>query len=327
MIKQVSIQSLIEQHTNYRSIQTGWIVGKCPCCHDYKERSGFKFEDGAVIYNCWNCSKAGRYEEFSGKMSRNFRGILLAQGIDEDEISSAVNSAFFFKKPDEPTEISLNNLKKIDTSTSEIEFPKNTFQLGHANYFSIQEKIVDYLASRNISFEKYDFRFSLEEKLLNRVIIPFYRNGKLIYWQARSVLKDEKKRYENAYARREAVMFNMDQLQSFDKKPLFVSEGIFDAMLVDGIGLLGSSLNEAKLELLKRTRRRLIFIIDKDKNGGHIAETAMANGWEIVFTPDGTEDLSDSVDRFGLSWTMFSIMNSMPSDANRAKLLIKRYCR
>ena len=160
MLKQVSIQSLIEQHTNYRSIQTGWIVGKCPCCHDYKERSGFKFEDGAVIYNCWNCSKTGRYEEFSGKMSKNFRGILLAQGLDEDEISSAVNSAFFFKKADEPTEINLSSIQKIDTTTPEIECPKNSVPLGHENFFPIQEKIVDYLTSRNIPFEKYNFHFS-----------------------------------------------------------------------------------------------------------------------------------------------------------------------
>lgn len=327
MLKQASIQSLIEQHTNYRPIQTGWIVGKCPCCNDYKERSGFKFEDGSVIYNCWNCGKAGRYEEYSGKITKNFRSILLAQGLDEDEISSTVNSAFFFKKKDEPSEIKLSSIQKVDTSTPTIEFPKNTYPLGYNGYVSIQEKIVDYLTSRNISFEKYNFHFSLEEKMLNRVIIPFYRNDKLIYWQARSILKDEKKRYENAYARREAVMFNMDLLQSFDKRPLFVSEGIFDAMLVDGIGLLGSALNAAKLELLKKARRRLIFIIDKDKNGGHIAEMALSNGWEIAFTPDGTEDLSDSVNRFGLSWTIFQLMKSMPSTDNRAKLLIKRYCR
>ena len=326
MIKQISIQSIVEQHTNFRSIQTGWIVGKCPCCSDYKERAGFKFEDGQVIYNCWNCHKASRYEEYSGKMTRNFRQILLAFDIDEDEISSAVNSAFFVSKP-ESSVISLANIKKIDTSTPETKFPNKTFPLGHDGFIPTQEKIVDYLAGRGISLEKYNFFFSLEEKMLNRVIIPFHRNGKLIYWQARSLNKDDKKRYENSPVRREAIMFNMDLLQSFDKKPLFVMEGVFDAMLVDGIALLGSVINAAKLELLQKARRRLIFIIDKDANGKSLATDVLKNGWEIAFTPDGTTDLSDSVERFGLSWTMYELMKSIPKDSDRAQLQIKMFCR
>lgn len=324
-MKCVSIQSIIEKNNIFRPIRTGWLVGKCPICNDYKERAGFKFENGNVIYNCWNCPAGSQYEEYSGQMSKKFRKVLLAFGIDEDEISSAVNSVFFFKK--EVTKISLQSVTTIDTSTPEIKLPDKTFPLGHDSSIEAQLQIADYLLSRNINLDKYPFFFSLQPKLINRVIIPYYRNNKLIYWQARSILSGEKKKWENSPVRRDGVMFNYDQLQMFDRKPLFVTEGVFDAMLVDGIALLGSVLNDVKKSVLEKSRRRLIFIIDKDSNGRSLANAVLNCGWEIAFVPDGAEDLSDSVRRFGLSWSLYELMKSIPKDNDNAQLLIKMNCR
>jgi DNA primase len=90
---------------------------------------------------------------------------------------------------------------------------------------------------------------------------------------------------------------------------------------------LGSTFNEAKLELLSKTNRRLVFVIDKDPNGAHLAESVLKAGWEITFAPDGAEDLNNSVQRFGKVWTAAQLIKNIPHDAASANLLLKFKCR
>jgi len=290
-------------------------------------RAGFKFDNGTIGFNCWNCSTTGKYEEFSGRISKNFRKILNAYGIDDSEISSVVNTAFFVKKEKEESKITLAQLTKVNTSTPTIKLPPKSFLLGHNEFLEYQEKLVSYLLERKVDLYKYKFFFSLEQRFINRIIIPFYRSQNLIYWQARSIDSAEKKRYDNAPIGRDAVMFNFDKLNSYSNAPLFITEGVFDAMMVDGVSILGSKLNDAKIELLSKSSRRLVFVIDKDANGKHFAEDVLEKGWEIAFTPDGTEDVNQSVQRFGLSYTIYEMIKRTTKDPDQARFLIRQNCR
>ena len=110
MFKQVSMSDVIKEHVHFKTLPTGWLSGKCPICNDYKMRGGFKFEQGLITYNCWNCPISASYEEFSGKISRKMRKILNAFGIDDNEINAIVNAAFFFKEPKQEESISIKSL-------------------------------------------------------------------------------------------------------------------------------------------------------------------------------------------------------------------------
>lgn len=327
MLNNKTIQSLISASPLFHLSNTGWSVGKCPQCSDYKERAGFKFDGNSIIYNCWNCSTTAGYEEQSGKMTKTFKSILEAMQLDMDEVSKILGSARLIIQPQTISTINLASLLEVDTSTPEINLPKKTYPLGHPEFIQFQEKIINYLLSRNIDPIKFNFFFSFEEKLIDRVIIPFYRNEVLIYWQARLLPDALGKRYENPPIKREAVIFNIDKLYTFNEEPLFVTEGVFDAMLIDGIAILGSSLNDAKKELLRNSRRRLIFIIDKDKNGKSLAYEVLQEGWEITFTPNGASDLSDSITKYGKLWSFHEIMKAIPKDRNSANFAIKINCR
>lgn len=328
MIKQQKLEDLIREKIPLGIADArGFFSLKCECCSDYKIRAGFKFDTGKVIYNCWNCSTAGVYEEFSGHISKKMRSILNAYGIDDTEISAVLNSSFF-NKPEETSTITLANLVKVNTSTPTITLPPKSFRLGGTEEFlEYQALLVQYLIDRKVDLEKYPFYFSLEDRFINRIIIPFYRNGKLIYWQARTIENHSKKRYDNAQISKEAVLFNFDKLTAYSNLPLFVVEGVFDAMPFDGIALIGSKLNPSKVELLSKSPRRLIFVIDKDANGRLLAEEVLQHGWEITFAPDGAEDLNKSVIRFGQAWTALSLMNNIPKDASSAQLMINLKCK
>ena len=323
MIKQLKLGDLVRDKILLRSTPSGWDVCKCPVCNDYKERGGFKIDPEVVGWSCFNCGSKALYEEGSGKISRGMRKVLTAFGIDDTEISSVVNTTFF--KPKEDKTISLSSLTKVSTATPEVKLPPKSFLLGDDQFIEHQVPIVEYLLSRCINLDKYTFYFSLDQRHIDQVIIPYFRQGKLIYWQGRSI-KPGKARYDNAPVGRDAVIFNMDQLYTYTPAPLFVTEGAFDAMPVDVIGLLGSKLSPAKVELLTQARRRLIFVIDKDKNGRGLAEDVLQRGWEITFAPEGASDLNRSVQRFGLSYTAYQLMKAIPKDADAARLSININC-
>lgn len=327
-MQQLKLEELIREKISLgRTDSRGFYSFKCQCCNDYKVRAGFKFDNNTVGYNCWNCGTTGKYEEFSGAISKNMRRILNAYDIDDSEISTVVNSAFFFKKDNESENISLADLIKVNTETPTIQLPDKTFRLGGTlEFLEYQEKIVSYLSDRKIDINKYPFYFSLSERYINRVIIPFYRNGKLIYWQARAI-DDNKRRYENAVVSREAVIFNVDALYNHTNTPLFVTEGVFDAMMFDGVAILGSKLCPAKLELLKKSTRKLIFVIDKDKNGKHLASEVIKNGWKIAFSPDGTADLNSGVQQYGLIYVANQLVKSICKNSDAERLSINLNCK
>lgn len=328
MIKQQKLEELIREKVLLGAPDVrGFHSLKCQCCNDYKIRAGFKFDNNQVGYNCWNCGTTAMYEEFGGNISKKMRAVLHAYGIDDSEIGLVVNSAFFTKK-EGPATLSLASLKKVNTHTPTISLPEQSFKLGATTeHLNIQEKIAAYLYQRSIDMDKYPFFFSTLSRFKDRVIIPFYRNGNLVYWQARTISPFETKRYDNCQVARDAIIYNSDQLNSFNPSPLFVSEGVFDAMMFDGIAVLGSKLTDAKLELLNNTNRRLVFVIDKDKNGASLAENVLRAGWEITFAPDGAEDLNKSVVRFGRSYTAQQLIQNIPRSAGEAELAIKVRCR
>jgi hypothetical protein len=329
MIQPAKLEDLIRENIPFKALDSrGFHTLKCACCNDYKVRGGFKFKNGTIGYSCFNCGMACKYEEFTGSISKKMRGILNDFGIDDTDISSVVNTAFFAKPPEEK-KITLSSLTKVDTSTSEVSFPPKSFRLGGTEEFAeYQVKLITYLIDRNIDINKYPFYFSLETRYNNRIIIPYYRDGRLIYWQARTILKDEPKRYDNCIStKRDAVMFNMDALNQYTNAPLFISEGAFDAMLVNGLGLVGSKLTEAKTILLGKSHRRLIFVIDKDRNGQHLAEDVLGLGYEITFSPEGSEDISDSVAKYGFIWTIQGLIKNTTKESDKARFMINQYCK
>lgn len=291
--------------------RTGFYAVRCMDCNDHSERGGFKFDGDNVGYSCFNCQARFRYEEGTGKFSRDARRILGAFGITEDDLSAISNSIFFSKiESKEEKEITLEQLTKVKLFTPEVALPDRCYQLGHDGFEEFQEPIIEYLLRRKIDPLETKMHFSMDPSFLRRVIIPFYRNGKIIYWQARAIDGHVKPRYKNCYAAKDAIIYGYDQLNSWDTRPLFVTEGVFDAICVNGICLLGSTLNKAKIEILKKTRRRIVFVIDRDKTGNLLAQEALEQGWEITFVDVRAADINDSFIKFGKEFTAYSLMKN-----------------
>ena len=316
MLKSKSLEDIIREKINLGyNASTGWYYVNCEVCGDKRLRGGFKFDGDTTGYSCWNCQSKFKYEEGTGKLSRNARSILESFGITRTDLQQITSSLFL--QQEEKESISMESLTKVSLFTPEVAFPDRTFKLLSENHEELQEPILNYLIGRRIDPLKTEWYFSLDPKMLRRVIIPYWRDGKLIYWQARSIDDSVKPRYLNCVVSKEAVIYGYDRLHSYDNTPLFVTEGVFDAEIVDGISILGSSLNAAKLEILKRTRRRLLFVIDRDRTGGELGKSVLENGWELTFVDLRAKDINDSVQKFGLPFTAYSLVKNATSKDNK----------
>jgi hypothetical protein len=316
--KQAYLGDLIRQRVPLgRLSATGFEEQKCLLCHDHSARAGWKITPEQVFYNCYNCGFHASYEEGTGAFSRWMKELCAANGISEADLQE-ISATLFFNRAEKTTkEITLESLRKVNLVTPEVKFPARTLQLGSAGHDELQEPIIKYLLDRKV--DPLKFYFSTSPELLRRVIIPFWRDDKLIFWQARTIDKDVKPRYKNCALSKDAVIYGFDKLYTYSQEPLFVTEGVFDAESIGGICILGSKLNAAKIELLKRTKRRIIFVVDRDSNGGHLGEAVIDNGWELTFVDPNAEDVNDSVVKFGKIYTVYTLIKNATNKFDPAR--------
>lgn len=316
MFEQKTLEDIIREHIPLgRQDNNGWYPLRCQVCNDHSPRGGFNFSDGCTSYNCFNCATKFRYQEGSGNLSRAAKNILESFGIRRDKLRE-ITSAMFLNKH-ESEEITLESIKGPRLFTPEVALPDQCYKLLSTDHEDVQEPILNYMLNRNIDPSRVPLMFSLTEKMKDRVIIPYYRDGKVIYWQARHIDNSVKPRYLNCTAKKDAVIYGYDRLYAYEETPLFVTEGVFNAILLNGIAVMSGTLNEARVELLKRSKRRLIFVRDRDKNGDHLAHQAMSHGWEVTTVDGRINDVNDSVTRFGLAYTAYSLMKNIQTTENK----------
>jgi hypothetical protein len=310
-MQQKLLRDLIETQVHLgQESSTGFRAVRCASCNDHSERAGFKFDGETVGYSCFNCAAKFRYEEGSGKLGRSAKRILEAFGISQNQLNEVTGSSFF-NKSQEPKEITLESMApKVRLFTPEVALPPKSHPLGSPFADELQAPIIEYLMKRKIDPLEVQAHFSLDPKFLYRVIMPCMREGKVIYWQARTILDGVKPRYMSPGINKDAVLWGYDNLWRDHDQPLFCTEGIFDAAALNGVALLGSKLNESKLEVLNRCRRRKIVVVDRDDNGGELAQLALENKWEITFPPAGVDDVNKSVQKYGRLLTIWTLLKN-----------------
>ncbi len=331
------LESLIRRYVPLGKASAGGYESvKCAKCNDRKTRGGFKFELGAVIFHCFNCSTSCRYEPVSAKrVSRSFREVLVAFGIPEDEITQATYSERFsqdqlinlvagVKPVKEPRVVSL--------PVNAVPLPKGAV-LVTSDESPWCEVARAYLESRALSWSSYPFYVTDDPAYSGRVIIPYFFRGKIIYWQGRSLDPSIEPRYKNPSVEKENILFNMDEAYRYTSDPLLVTEGATDALSLGptAVSLTGSSLGEFRERALTvaATRRKVIFIIDKNKVGFKLGEKVLSDEnreWYVTCFPDNVEDANDALQKLGRLW----IANHVASTAVKGfqgRVLLKMNCK
>ena len=319
---------------NRKKTPSGWISFNAPCCvhngetADKKKRGGIMTSaDGTVSYHCFNCGFKANYV-IGRKLNQKMRSFMGYIGITDDTIRKLAIEAMRQEQGDVKYE------KKKFVTFKKKELPKLSKTLDKwledytiGNITTVQQNKIDnllnYLASRGISADWYDFMYSSNTHwdVDKRLLIPFYWRGDIVGFTGRMFEQSDKVKYYTDV--QPGYVFNMDA-QDWTRKFVIVTEGPFDAITVSGVSILGSEINDTQRELIDGLGRQVIVVPDRDAPGEKLINQATEFGWSVAFPEwDKTVgDVADAVLKYGRLFTIQSILKT--TESSKLKIDLKR---
>jgi hypothetical protein len=183
-------------------------------------------------------------------------------------------------------------------------------------------KIVEYILGRGMELDWYNWMWSPAAGYKDRVMIPFYHEGKIVGYTGRKITDGKPKYLTDSQS---GYVFNIDA-QHYDRKFVIVAEGQFDAIAIDGVGIMTNEPNDAQIMRLNNLDREVIVVPDRDKPGAKMLAAAIKNGWSASLPPwgDDVKDIADAVKKYGRLYVLTTILHYKVHGEIKINLLKKK---
>jgi hypothetical protein len=180
--------------------------------------------------------------------------------------------------------------------------------------------VVEYIAERG--FDPSDFYWSPAPGYSDRVIIPFTWEGRIVGNTARKI-RDGKPKYLSD--QHPHFVFNFDR-QTEDQKYIFVCEGPFDALAVNGVALLTNEISDQQSRIINSLGAKVIVIPDQDKAGLVLFDRAAELDWAIAMPTwdDDVKDCADAVKKYGKLFVVVDAIMSAQQGAIKVNMAKKK---
>lgn len=337
------LQNLVSMIARIPFTYSRWIPHNCPACvhvghprPDTKNRGGALFQaDGSYSYHCFNCDYKVHYKP-GFDINSKFIDLMKWYGASNEQLMSLTLIVEELKKTNV---IDKSNNSYISTNVLAKELPIDAIKFSDL----IQQQtppsafmhVLTHVYNRNPhlldSIELY-WSPSSEHNLKDRFIIPFYMNSRIIGYTARSTKEYIKLKYFNQYPSN--VLYNFDELNS-NSEMIYVTEGPIDACLINGVATCHYTLKENQIQWLKNTKKKIVIVPDRDRNGKIMVEQAIACGfsvsmpdWGTKTTENGRElikDIDEAVNKYGRLFTAFLLNKNILSDESYIRLRSKQW--
>lgn len=286
-----------------KSGPSGWTSFNAPCCHhrghsqDKRKRGGLRFDNG-IVYNCFNCKFTASW--MPGRpLSDKFKSLCKWLGASNDDIKELIFEALKTEGPEYET---------IDIEP-QIEFegkplPEGAMSISewiNSEFFNeVQEDItpiIEYIISRGFDPLDKHFYWTPSPGYENRVMIPFIYRGKIVGNTARKITEGKPKYLSDQSPH---FLFNVDE-QKEEHRYVFVCEGPFDAISIDGVALLTNGIGDQQARILNNLGSEIIVIPDQDRAGLELIDKAIHYNFSVAFPnwDDDVKDVADAVQRYG----------------------------
>ena len=156
--------------------------------------------------------------------------------------------------------------------------------------------------------------------MANRVIIPYTYKNKIVGHTSR-FLDDKIPKYINE--QQHGYVFNID-MQKPEWSVCILTDGIFDALSIDGVAVMHDDINSEQGLLLSTLNKKIILVPDRDKSGFNMIDRALELGYSVSL-PDwdvDIKDVNDAVKKYGKLPTLLSILQCATN--SRIKIEMQR---
>ena len=336
MAVQDYLRDSIAQHIGpLKGTPSGWQKRNCMMCHlrghgsDKRERFGIIYpHDGGVTVNCFNCGFGTGWKP-SSQLGEKMAFFLSAINVPQEDINRLKFEAFREANDMQTKEFVLKG--SITGKWKEIDFLEDCYPLRVWADAGCDDKnflqVVSYAHSRNmLDLDKMYWTPSKgkkERSFNRRFVIPFTYKDKIVGWSGRLASDSADKSVPKYLSQLPpSYIYGLDAQHDYDKKYIIVSEGLMDAVLTDGIGVLHNNINADQVALLNSLPAQKILCPDRDKDGKTLIEIAIENKWHVAFPHWGrnaqgrpVKDAAEAAALFGQLLTIKSIIDSKESDS------------
>lgn len=309
---------------------SGWIKFNAVCCHhngtsaDTRQRGGVIRSGEDVSYHCFNCGFKASYQP-GRHLSRKMRQLLGWLGAPDDVVNKLALEAMKIESDQkELDKVSLPVFldKPLPEGSRSFEEWRTFLSVAGDDYIVPEgfAQAVEYICARKIDPDQYPFYWS--DTMPDRVIIPFYYEGRIVGYTARKTSEGKPKYLSEQTP---GYVFNLDRQRA--DHPVIVVEGPMDAIAVNGVALLGAEIMDKQAMLINRLGKEVILVPDRDKDGARTVEQAVAQRWSVSMPtwPDGVKDCQDAVRQLGELATAWMIMSNKESSELKIKLRSKQW--
>jgi len=313
-----------------KTTPSGWTSFNAPCCvhngntADTRGRGGLISEGDTVSYHCFNCGYKASWQP-GRPVSHKLRKLLQWLNCSDDTITKLT---FDVMRINEGVEV---QERKVNLPTfNTVPLPDDAVRLADHQWAepgTIPERMVNvfqYMLERDLRIDDIDYHWSPSLGYRDRLIIPFYYEGRIVGWTARAIIPDKQPKYLTEV--QPGYVFNLDE-QRHNKVFTIVCEGQIDALHVEGCALGGSEISEQQELLLKALNKDIIVVPDRDKAGSKLVERAIELGWSVSLPnwASDVNDIGDAVAKYGRLYTLYSIVNSAENSPLKIRLGAKKW--
>jgi len=309
-----------------KTTPSGWTSFNAPCCHhngttqDSRQRGGLiknQTQDG-VSYHCFNCGFKASWQT-GRKLSGKMKLLLQWLGASDDTITKLALAVLQFNETQGFQQAIVELPKFVDKPLPDGAQPidENT-----------PDNILQYMKSRQLNVDDYDFHWTPKLGYKDRLIMPFYHKEynserRIVGWTARKINEGSPKYMSE---QQPGYVFNLDA-QNWQRIFCIVVEGPFDAIGVDGIALLGSEVKDQQALAINALNKKVILVPDRDDNGHKLMEQAIELGWSVSMPDwsDDVKDVNDAVIKYGRMYTLHTLVSSTEDSELKIKLRSKKW--
>jgi len=314
------VHRLIIDNLPVRTSRTpsGWVTMDCPMCSDKRKRGGVITSGAKISYNCFNCGFKTGWSP-GPSLGKKYKELALKLGSDQktihdlqiellkvsDELETQETTPYVFN-------LAKFNIEQLPDSAVVVE----DLQDDHpVKQYAIQRGLLGL----------YPLLYFDEKLYKQRLVVPFTYNGELVGWTARHINPPNKQTPKYLHKMQSGYVFNIDRFVDTKREIVIVTEGVFDAVLIDGIAVQGNHVTPEQAHLIDKLSNRKILCPDRDEAGKELIEQALELGWEVSFPPwkPHIKDAADAVQEYGRMATVASIIKHATDNKLKAQVKTK----
>jgi hypothetical protein len=158
-------------------------------------------------------------------------------------------------------------------------------------------EVVNYIVGRGYDPISDHFYWAPVPGYIDRVIIPFQWEGRIVGNTARKVRAGKPKYLSDQHPH---FVFNFDK-QTEEQKYIIVCEGPFDALSIGGVALLTNEIADLQARIINSLGAEVIVIPDQDSAGLVLFDRAAELNWSVAMPnwDSDIKDVADAVQRYG----------------------------